>query len=123
MTMLLRSLIGMERMETEEICRILEAYIADKLRQIAEVEQLVERYEKKRSAEERAYRQMTPLRRLLSGRKPDHHLAVEYIHYVKKPLERVRQWKAEVETARALLKDAKSGKRVTLPEDMEKELT
>ena len=68
----------------------------------SEIEQMVARYEKRRTAEEQAYRALTGIRRLLAGRKPDHHLAVEYIHYVKKPLEKARALRQEIEHARAI---------------------
>lgn len=72
-----------------EVYPFLETYITRKEQQAAEIEQVVERYEKKRMLEEQAYQSMSSLRRMFSGQKPDHHLAVEYIHCVKKPMEQV----------------------------------
>ena len=86
-----------------DVYPFLEAYIAKKENEIADIEQMVQRYEKRRQAEERAYQSMSSLRRLLSGKKPDHHLAVEYIHYVKKPLEKVRALRQDIEHARRIL--------------------
>lgn len=84
-----------------ELVSLLEAMIAKKEEQIAELEQSVNRYEKRRLKEEQSYQAMSGFRRMLTGRKPDHHLAVEYIHYVKKPMEQVRQLREEIEALRA----------------------
>ncbi|WP_248931123.1 hypothetical protein [Paenibacillus hamazuiensis] len=105
-----------------DIYPFLEAYIARKEQQIAEIEQVVERYERKRLMEERAYQSMSPLRRMFSGKKPDHHLAVEYIHYVKKPMDQIRQLRIELENARAILNQTNPSDLVNVPEDMENEL-
>ncbi|BBH21608.1 hypothetical protein Back11_29530 [Paenibacillus baekrokdamisoli] len=86
-----------------DVIPFLNTYIAKKEQEISEIEQMVERYEKRRMIEERAYQSKSTLRRLISGKKPDHHLAVEYIHYVKKPMEKVRQLRKEVEKAREIL--------------------
>jgi hypothetical protein len=85
-----------------DVVPFLEAYIAKKEEEIAEIEQMVGRYEERRLKEERAYQSMSSLRKLLSGKKPTHHLAVEYIHYIKKPMERVRLLRLEIERAREL---------------------
>ncbi|MBD3917522.1 hypothetical protein H8B09_02050 [Paenibacillus sp. PR3] len=85
-----------------DVVPFLEAYIAKKEEEIAEIEQMVSRYEERRLKEERAYQAMSSLRKLLSGRKPAHHLAVEYIHYIKQPMERARMLRHEIERARAL---------------------
>ncbi|ACT03401.1 hypothetical protein [Paenibacillus sp. JDR-2] len=85
-----------------EVLPFIDAYVAKKEQEIAEIEQMVERYEKRRLKEERAYQSMSTLRRLLHGRKPDHHLAVEYIHFVKKPMEQVRALRLEIEHARSI---------------------
>ncbi|CAM3291982.1 hypothetical protein PALU110988_13985 [Paenibacillus lupini] len=85
-----------------EVLPFIDAYVTKKEQEIAEIEQMVERYEKRRLKEERAYQSMSTLRRILSGRKPDHHLAVEYIHFVKKPMEQVRALRQEIEHARSI---------------------
>ncbi|MBB6669672.1 hypothetical protein [Cohnella nanjingensis] len=79
-----------------EVHSLLEALIAKREEEVAEIEELVERYERRLRMEEQAYRSMSALRRMFNGKKPDHHLAVEYIHYVKKPMEKVRQLRAEI---------------------------
>ncbi|MFB9327411.1 hypothetical protein ACFFSY_15895 [Paenibacillus aurantiacus] len=104
-----------------EVLPFLNAYIAKKEQEIAEIEQMVERYEKRRLLEERAYQSMSALRRLLSGKKPDHHLAVEYIHYVKKPMEKVRMLRQEIEHARAIQHSAPTDV-VALSQDLEAEM-
>jgi hypothetical protein len=101
----------------------LEAYITRKEAQIAEIEQVISRYEKKRLIEERSYQAMSPLRRMFAGKKPDHHLAVEYIHYVKKPMEQIRQLRVELENARIIMTKSDPSDLVTISDDLEKELT
>ncbi|MBO9609928.1 MAG: hypothetical protein J7639_28480 [Paenibacillaceae bacterium] len=105
-----------------DVYPFLETYIARKEQQIADIMQIVERYEKRRMVEERAYQSMSALRRMFSGKKPDHHVAVEYIHYVKKPMEQVRRLRAEVEAARAILTDSQPGDMIDLDGDLEREL-
>ena len=86
-----------------EIYSFLESLIEKREEEIREIEQMVDRYERRVQREEQAYRTMSPIRRMLAGRKPDHHLAVEYIHYVKKPKEKVRLLREEIERYRAML--------------------
>lgn len=88
---------------TADVHSLLEALIARREQAIAEIEQMVERYERRLRMEEQSYRSMSPLRRMIAGKKPDHHLAVEYIHYVKKPMEKVRELRAEVARYEAML--------------------
>jgi hypothetical protein len=101
-----------------EVYPFLEAYIAKKDQEIADIEQMVERYEKRRMVEERAYQSMSTLRRLISGKKPDHHLAVEYIHYVKKPMEKVRALRLEIENARSILKSTEPTDVISVSDDL-----
>jgi Ser/Thr protein kinase RdoA (MazF antagonist) len=115
-------LIRVEQRKAADIYPFLEAYIAKKEHQIAEILQVVDRYEKKRMMEERSYQAMSPLRRMFSGKKPDHHVAVEYIHYVKKPMEQVKQLRSELEAAQAIVNHSKPQDLVNLSEDMEKEM-
>ncbi|MDD9266277.1 hypothetical protein ACFPES_04455 [Paenibacillus sp. GCM10023248] len=102
-----------------EVFPFLEAYIARKEQQALEIEQVVERYEMKRMKEERAYQAMSSLRRMFTGKKPDHHLAVEYIHYVKKPMEQVNKLRAEIARARQIMNESKPGDVITIPDDFE----
>jgi ATP-dependent Lon protease len=102
-----------------DIYPFLEAYIARKEKQVAEIEQVVSRYEIKRLKEERAYQSMSSLRRMFSGRTPDHHLAVEYIHYVKKPMEQVKKLRQDIEQARRILNESNPGDEVSVPSDIE----
>ncbi|TXK85642.1 hypothetical protein FU659_03310 [Paenibacillus sp. N3.4] len=106
-----------------EVFPFLEAYIARKEQQVLEIEQVVERYEVKRMKEERAYQTMSSLRRMFSGKKPDHHLAVEYIHYVKKPMEQVRKLRAEISQAKQIMTDSKPGDVISIPEEIEEQLS
>lgn len=105
-----------EKRKNGEVLPFLEAYISRRQHQMNEILQVVERYEKKRAVEEKAYQTMSPLRRMISGRKPDHHLAVEYIHYVKKPMEQVKKLRSEIEAAKALMAESKANGEVVLPE-------
>ncbi|CAI6046793.1 hypothetical protein [Cohnella sp. JJ-181] len=79
-----------------EVHSLLDALIEKRLEEVAEIEQMVQRYERRIQKEEQAYRTMSTLRKFLSGKKPDHHAAVEYIHYVKKPLEKARHLREEI---------------------------
>lgn len=86
-----------------EVFSFLESLIEKRQQEIAEIEEMVERYERRIRKEEQAYRTMSPLRRMLAGKKPDHHVAVEYIHYVKKPMEKARQLREEINRYREML--------------------
>ncbi len=88
-----------------------------------DIEQVVERYEIKRMKEERAYQTMSSFRRMFSGKKPDHHLAVEYIHYVKKPMEQVRKLRAEIAHARQIMNESKPGDVISVPDEIEELLS
>jgi hypothetical protein len=46
-------------------------------------------------------------------------LAVEYIHYVKKPMEQVKKLRQDIEQARRILKESNPGDEVSVPRDME----
>ncbi len=105
-----------------DVIPFLNTYIARKEQEISEIEQMVDRYEKRRLMEERAYQTMSTLRRMLSGKKPDHHLAVEYIHYVKKPMEKVRQLRKEVERARDILNNPVESDVVAMSNELAEEM-
>jgi hypothetical protein len=117
-----RSLISKEKRKAADVYPFLEVYISKREHQIAEIMQMVERYEKKRMAEERAYQTMSPLRRMFSGKKPDHHIAVEYIHYVRKPMEQVKQMRVEIETARTIIDESQPNDYIKLSDDMAQEM-
>ncbi|MFC5701212.1 hypothetical protein ACFPVX_07940 [Cohnella faecalis] len=91
------------RRKTAEVHSLLETLILKRESEIAEIEQMVDRYERRLRMEQQAYRTMSPIRRMLAGKKPDHHLALEYIHYVKKPMERVHSLREEIGKYRAML--------------------
>ncbi|WP_246313369.1 hypothetical protein [Paenibacillus foliorum] len=115
-------MIPVNKRKAAEVYPFLENYMARKEEQIAENEQIIERYEKKRHMEERSYQSMSPLRRMFTGKKPDHHLAVEYIHYVKRPMQQIRQLRAELENARLIMNNSNPSDLVTISDDLEKEL-
>jgi hypothetical protein len=117
-----RGLVSMEKRKAADIYPFLEVYISKREHQIAEIMQMVERYEKKRMMEERAYQTMSPLRRMLSGKKPDHHIAVEYIHYVRKPMQQVKQMRIEIETARTILEESQPHDFIKLSDEMANEM-
>jgi hypothetical protein len=117
-----RSLISVEKRRAADVYPFLEVYISKREHQIADIMQMVERYEKKRMMEERAYQTMSPLRRMLSGKKPDHHIAVEYIHYVRKPMEQVKQLRLEIESARMIIEQSEPQDLINLSEEMVNEL-
>ncbi|RED63891.1 hypothetical protein [Cohnella lupini] len=91
------------RRKAGEVHSLLEALISKREQEISEIEQMVERYERRLRLEEQAYRSMSTLRRMLTGKKPDHHLALEYIHYVKKPMEKARTLRLEIANYREML--------------------
>ncbi|WP_192043592.1 hypothetical protein [Paenibacillus rhizovicinus] len=105
-----------------EVIPFLSTYIAKREQEIVEIEQMVERYEKRRMQEERTYQSMSTLRRLLSGKKPAHHLAVEYIHYVKRPMEKVRQLRLEIEQARVILNTSDPSEIIAVSSEMDEEM-
>jgi hypothetical protein len=117
-----RGLVSMEKRKAADIYPFLEVYISKREHQIAEIMQMVDRYEKKRMMEERAYQTMSPLRRMLSGKKPDHHIAVEYIHYVRKPMQQVKQMRIEIETARTILEESQPHDFIKLSDEMANEM-
>lgn len=112
-----------KKRKAADIYPFLEVYISRKEYQIREIEQVVERFEKKRMMEEQAYRTMSTIRRMFAGKKPDHHVAVEYIHYVKKPMETVRALRQEIDSAREILARTQPNDVVALSDQMVKELT
>ncbi|WP_197035517.1 hypothetical protein [Paenibacillus sp. UNC451MF] len=120
--LLMGNSVQVTRRKAAEVLPFLEVYVARKEEQIAEIEQVIERYEKKRIMEERSYRAMSSFRRMFAGKKPDHHLAVEYIHYVKKPMEQIRQLRLEIEKAKAVLNGTEQSDDVAISEEMVKEL-
>jgi hypothetical protein len=114
-------IVGARQRKAADVYPFLEAYIAKKEQQIVEIEQVVERYERKRLKEERAYQAMSTIRRMFAGKKPDHHLAVEYIFYVKRPMEKAKFLREEVERAKQILSDSNPADMVMLTNDMEDE--
>ncbi|MFC5468695.1 hypothetical protein ACFPPD_08165 [Cohnella suwonensis] len=94
------------RKKAAEVHSLLKALISKREQEIAEIEQMVERYERRVRLEEQAYRAMSAFRKMFSGKKPDHHIAVEYIHYVKKPLEKARELRAEAAKYQEMLDGA-----------------
>jgi hypothetical protein len=80
-TLLVRCLTDMKR-EREE--------------RIGKLQERIEQYEKRRAQEEAAYRKMPVFRRWISGRTPDHHLAVEYMVYVKRPMQEIEKMMAAI---------------------------
>jgi len=98
-----------------EVYPFLETYIAKREQLILEIDQVIERYEKRRMKEEQAIQSMSNFRRLFSGKKPDHHLAVEYIHYVKKPKEQIRQLRDEIQAARMIMEQSSSDESFHIP--------
>ncbi|MEX2415724.1 MAG: hypothetical protein WD424_06240 [Paenibacillaceae bacterium] len=98
-----------------EIYPFLETYIAKREQLILEIDQVIERYEKRRMKEEQAFQVMSNFRRLFSGKKPDHHLAVEYIHYVKKPKEQIRRLREEIQAVKLIVDQTSSGESIHIP--------
>ncbi|MBD2872119.1 hypothetical protein [Paenibacillus arenilitoris] len=116
------SAVPVQHRKAGEVFPFIDAYVAKKEQEIAEIEQMVERYEKRRLMEERAYQSMSTLRRMLSGKKPDHHLAVEYIHFVKKPMEKVRLLRLDIENARSIQNVSAPTDIVSVPYELANEM-
>jgi hypothetical protein len=112
----------MIKRKAAEVYPFLEAYIARKEEQISEIEQIIDRYQKKRLMEERSYQAMSSLRRMFTGKKPDHHAAVEYIHYVKRPMMQIRELRAEIDNARSIMADSDPGDLISISDELQKEL-
>jgi DNA primase large subunit len=98
-----------------EIFSFLDTYIAKREQMIIDIELIIERYERRRMKEVQAFEAMSNFRRMFTGKKPDHHLAVEYIHYVKKPKEQIRQLKAEIQAATLIVDQTSSGQIIDIP--------
>jgi vacuolar-type H+-ATPase subunit D/Vma8 len=98
-----------------EVYSFLDTYIAKREQLILDIELIIDRYEKRRMKEEQAFQSMSNFRRLFSGKKPDHHLAVEYIHYVKKPKEQIRQLREEIQAAKLIVDQTTSGQSIDIP--------
>ena len=56
---------------------------------IAKLHGQIEQYEKRRAQQQAAYHKMSPIRKLFSGKAPDHHVAVEYMVYVRQPMKEI----------------------------------
>lgn len=63
---------------------------------IKSLQQQIETYEKKRAQQQAAYHRMSAFRKLLAGKTPEHHLAVEYLVYVKQPMEEIEKINREI---------------------------
>lgn len=59
--------------------------------------------QKKRNAEDLVYQSMGRLRRFLSAKRPEHHLAVEYMVYVKRPLQEIHDLQADIRRIEELI--------------------
>lgn len=76
--------------ESSEVLRkYLHEIKAKRLFYIAGLHGRIEQYEKRRAQQQAAYHKMSPLRKLFSGKAPNHHLAVEYMVYVKQPMQEI----------------------------------
>lgn len=80
-----------EVVNAEELTNYLCEIKAKRLSYIAELHGRIERYEKRRAQQQAAYHKMSSLRKLFSGKAPDHHLAVEYMVYVRQPMQEIAQ--------------------------------
>ncbi|GGE26502.1 hypothetical protein GCM10011391_01010 [Pullulanibacillus camelliae] len=63
----------------------------------------IQKYEQKRQTEDALYQSRSPLRKLFSGRPPNHHQAVEYLVHVKDRLNKIKRIKQEITTLQALI--------------------
>ncbi|HJV46849.1 MAG TPA: hypothetical protein VJ824_14120 [Bacillota bacterium] len=82
----------------------------------------IEQFEKKRMAEERMYRSLSPLRKLIVGKRPDHHLAVEHMVYVKRPLQEIDELSFQIRLIEQLEKLLNEDQPIQLPPSLANEL-
>ncbi|BAU27314.1 hypothetical protein DFP93_102443 [Aneurinibacillus soli] len=75
----------------KELTDYLHEIKAKRLFYIAELHNRIERYEKRRAQQQAAYHKMSSIRKLFSGKAPDHHLAVEYMVYVRQPMQEIAE--------------------------------
>ncbi|MEW9667810.1 hypothetical protein [Ammoniphilus sp. 3BR4] len=88
--------ILMDEVNTDRMMPLLEEMLHLREKQVRGLVEKVEQYENKRNAEERVYQSMGPFRRLLAAKRPEHHLAVEYMVYVKRPLQEINDIQADM---------------------------
>ena len=63
---------------------------------VKKIQQQIETYEKKRAQEQITYHKMSGLRKLLAGKTPPHHRAVEHLVYVKQPMDEIEKINREL---------------------------
>lgn len=63
---------------------------------IKKLQQQIDTYEKKRAQEQAAYHRMSGLQKLLAGKIPEHHRAVEHLVYVKQPKDEIEKINREL---------------------------
>lgn len=88
--------ILLEDVNIDRMLPLLEDMLQLRENQVRMLVEKVEKYEHKRNAEERVYQSMGPFRRLLAAKRPEHHLAVEYMVYVKRPLQEINEKQADM---------------------------
>lgn len=86
----------MDKVAIDQMLPLLEEMLHLRENQVRGLVEKVEQYENKRNAEERVYQSMGPFRRLLAAKRPEHHLAVEYMVYVKRPLQEINDIQADI---------------------------
>jgi acetyl-CoA carboxylase alpha subunit len=75
----------------EQLLRCLTGMMERREKKIQELRRKIEQYEKRRSQEQTAYQNMSPWRRWIAGRTPDQHRAVEYMVYIKQPMQEIER--------------------------------
>jgi hypothetical protein len=99
------------------------AQLQRKLEQeMKQMQEKVERYEKQRYREESLNQSLSPFKRLFTVKKPDHHLAVEQMVYLKRPLQEMEKMSRKLQEIARLLQEVKSGTSVLLSFSLYEEL-
>jgi hypothetical protein len=88
--------IGFQEIDTKLLIELFGKMREERAEDRHRLTRKVEDYEKSRIAREMSYHAMGPLRRFLAGKKPDHHLAAEYIAFVKRPLQEISRLTGEI---------------------------
>ncbi|MDN4523071.1 hypothetical protein [Fictibacillus fluitans] len=84
--------VNMHMTETE-LVEVMYAIRSKKEQEIDKIKNKINKYVKKKNAEEAFYQSLSPMRKLFAGRSPSHHQAVEYIAHVKEPLKQIERLK------------------------------
>ncbi len=78
-------------------------------KKILSLQDRMKKYELKLAQQQAAYHRMSAFRRLITGRPPDNHLAVEHLVYIKQPLHEIEKLNMEISYLRKSVTKVKEG--------------